>query len=62
MKGHGNSAGHGEVSQTALSEMAVFPASQSFVENKIFYYIIFQFQLSPLLGFRVVYFQKFRNI
>lgn len=55
-------AEHGEVSQSALSEMAVFPALKSFVKNKIFYYIISQFQLSPLLGSRVVYFQKFRNI
>lgn len=45
-----------------FSEMAVFPALRPFVKNKIFYYIIFQFQLPPLLGSRVVYFQKFRNI
>lgn len=55
-------AEHGDVSQSALSEMAVFPALKSFVKNKIFYYIIFQFQLSPSLGSRVVYFQKFRSI
>lgn len=42
--------------------MAVFPALKSFVENKIFYCIIFQFRLCPLLGSRVVYFQKFGNI
>lgn len=57
-----SSAEQGEVSQSALSEMAAFPALKPFVKNKIFYYIIFQFQLSPLLGSRVVYFQKLRNI